>query len=346
MIGKWHLGSEPELQPSVQGFDHYYCIPSNAGHSPRFFDGEDEIYARAPLDQLTKLYTSRAVDIIEHHGDEPFFLYFAHNYPHTPYKAGTDFVGTSRDGVRGDVIQELDWGIGEMMTALNEAGVADNSIVIFSSDNGPVKAQYAKSYSGTKFVTLEGGHRVPMIFHWPAVIKQGVVSETPLVAMDLFPTLSEIIDQPLPQGREFDGVSMTPLFAGHELDREPTEPFFYYNCENLQATRYGNWKLHLPRAKRQIPFWDKSERFLNLESPVLYNLQSDLQESVDVASENPEIVEQMVGMAEDARTELGEFMQRGSGQLEPSFQMLPSSVTAKIGRALIKQLGPPFIKSV
>ena len=193
MIGKWHLGSEPEFHPLKQGFDQYYGMPSNVGHSPRFFDGETELYAQTPLNRLTKLYTQRAVEIISRGSSQPFFLYFAHNYPHTPYQAGKEFIGTSKDGVRGDVIQELDWGFGEMMKALHDTGIADNTIVIFSSDNGPVKPEYAAPFRGTKYVTLEGGHRVPLIFHWPALIKQGVESETPVIAMDLFPTLSEII---------------------------------------------------------------------------------------------------------------------------------------------------------
>ncbi|MCM2369797.1 sulfatase family protein [Aporhodopirellula aestuarii] len=314
MIGKWHLGNEPEFHPLLQGFDHYYGMPSNVGHSAEFFDGEELIYTSTPLAKLTTLYTERATKIIKEHGGQPFFLYFAHNYPHTPYQAGKDFVGSSMDGVRGDVIQELDWGVGEMMKALEDAGIADNTIVIFTSDNGPLKQQYAQPYRGTKYVSLEGGHRVPFIFHWPAAIDQGVESETPVVAMDLFPTLSEIIGEPLPADREFDGVSLMPLLDGKALTRPETQPFFYYNCENLQAVRYGDWKLHLPRTGQQIPWWDKNKALVNVKSPVLYNLRNDLHESKDVASENPEIVQQMVRMADNTRKELGEYMQRGSGQ--------------------------------
>ncbi len=314
MIGKWHLGKEPEFHPFRHGFDHYYGMPNNAGHSSHFYDGEKEIYTQTPLDQLTKLYTDRAVQIIHDHGDQPFFLYFAHNYPHTPYKAGKDFVRSSKDGVRGDVIQELDWGVGEMMKALEEAGIAENTIVIFTSDNGPVKPQYAAPYRGTKYVTFEGGHRVPFIFHWPAVIKQAVQSDTPVVAMDLFPTLSEIIGEPLPADRKLDGVSLLPLLQGKPLARPDDEPFYYYNCENLQAIRHGHWKLHLPRTTKQLPFWDKNKTFTNIESPVLYNLELDISESTDVAAANPEVVQQMVRMADETRKELGEFMQRGSGQ--------------------------------
>ena len=314
MIGKWHLGSEPEFHPSQHGFDSHYGMADNAGHSTVFYDNEKIVYQKTPLNQLTKLYTQRAVEIIKGRGDQPFFLYFAHNYPHTPYKAGKDFVKSSKDGVRGDVIQELDWGFGEIMKALKEEGIDENTIVIFTSDNGPLKQEYAAPYRGTKFVTLEGGQRVPFIFHWPAKIKQGSVSDTPIVAMDLFPTLSEIIDQPLPADRTIDGVSLVPLLSGRPIDRPDDQPFYYYNCENLQAVRYGSWKLHLTRTKEQVPFWEKNMAFTKLESPVLYNLESDVSESSDVASMHPDVVRQMLSMADETRQELGEFMQRGSGQ--------------------------------
>lgn len=314
MIGKWHLGTEPEFHPLKHGFDSYYGMPDNVGHSPVLYDGEKKIFDKTPLDQLTALYTKRAIQHFKKQGDKPFFLYFAHNYPHTPYKAGKNFRGSSRDGVRGDVMQELDWGLGEMMKALKEEGLADNTIVIFTSDNGPVKNAYAKPYSGTKYVSLEGGHRVPFIFHWPAVIKQGVESDTPIIAMDLFPTLSEIIGEPLPADRIFDGVSLLPLLKGGELARAETEPFYFYNCENLQAVRVGDWKLHLPRTATQAPWWDKSKQFVNAKQPALYDLSSDVSESKDLASAHPEIVQQMRQLAEKTRSELGEFMQRGSGQ--------------------------------
>ena len=165
MVGKWHLGTEPEFLPRKQGFDSYYGMPSNFAHSPKFFDNDEEVFGKTPLNRLTELYTERITSIIERQADqeEPFFLYFAHNYPHTPFEAGKDFQGNSQDGVRGNVMQELDWGVGEMMAALEKAGIADNTIVVFTSDNGPTSNKYALPYRGTKYVTFEGGHRVPFI---------------------------------------------------------------------------------------------------------------------------------------------------------------------------------------
>jgi arylsulfatase A-like enzyme len=324
MVGKWHLGTEPEFHPLKQGFDHYYGMPCNFAHSPTFFDGEQKIYAQTPLDRLTELYTQRVTTIIRDSGDTPFFLYYAHNYPHTPFKAGKRFAGSSQDGVRGDMMQELDWSIGEMMRTLKEAGVSEDTIVIFTSDNGPTKPAYSRPYRGTKYVTFEGGHRVPFIVHWPAVITQPAVSDVPINAMDLFPTLSQIIGVPLPSGRIYDGENLMPLISGGTLKRKANQPFFYYNCENLQAVRFGDWKLHLPRSVEQLPFWDKNKAFTKLVKPVLYNLRSDPSETTDVATQQPEVVEQILAIADSARDELGEYMQRGSAQ-RPTGSVVPNA---------------------
>ncbi|MBC8325072.1 MAG: sulfatase [Verrucomicrobia subdivision 3 bacterium] len=324
MVGKWHLGTEPEFLPRKQGFDHYYGMPCNFSHSPKFFDDDQEIFAKTPLNRLTQLYTERVTSIIRDQAKsgEPFFLYYSHNYPHTPYQAGKDFTGSSQDGVRGDIMQELDWGIGEMMTALNEAGIAENTIVIFTSDNGPTSNQYAKPFRGTKYVTLEGGHRVPFIFHWPARIKEPSVSRVSINAMDLFPTLSAAIGLDLPKERVYDGENLLPLFEGMPLQRPPAQPFYYYNCENLQAIRRGPWKIHLPRRQDQLPFWDQNKAFANLQQPLLYNLSTDEAESTDVAKENPEVVWELTKLAGEARQNFGEFMQRGREQ-RPTGSLFP-----------------------
>jgi arylsulfatase A-like enzyme len=314
MVGKWHLGTEPEFSPLGQGFDHYYGMPCNFAHSPNFFDGRELIFAETPLERLTELYTERVTSIIRQDHARPFFLYYAHNYPHTPYKAGKLFRGSSRDGVRGDVIQELDWSVGQMMEALEEMGVADNTIVIFTSDNGPTKNEYAQPLRGTKYVSFEGGHCVPLIVRWPQRISAGRECAAQVHAMDLFPTLSEAIQVPLPNDRVYDGASLMPLLEGDRWQRPATTPFYYYNCENLQAVRSGDWKLHLPRAEEQIPFWDKNKAFCQMDQPVLYDLRNDRAESRDVAADHPEIVERMTAIAQGVREELGEYMARGHGQ--------------------------------
>lgn len=324
MVGKWHLGTEPEFHPKRQGFDDYYGMPCNFAHSPKFFDNDEQLFAVTPLDRLTELYTDRVTKIVRENADAPFFLYYAHNYPHTPYKAGKAFAGTSKDGVRGDVMQELDWSIGQLMQALEEAGIADSTIVIFTSDNGPTANAYAQPYRGTKYVTFEGGHRVPFIVRWPARIREATVCDVSINAMDLFPTLCEAAGAPLPTDRVYDGESLWPLIDGGELRRSSEEPFYYYNCENLQAVRTGDWKLHLPRKAEQLPFWDRNKLFSNLERPVLYDLRTDPAEKTDVSDEHPATVERLERIAAEAREELGEYMQRGEGQ-RPTGSIMPDA---------------------
>ena len=323
MIGKWHLGTEEVFSCLNQGFDDYYGMPCNYHHSENFFDGKKLIYERTPLDKLTGLYTERIKRFIKTNSDKPFFLYYSHNYPHTPFKAGKNFEGSSNDGVRGDVIQEFDWSVGEIIKTLQEENILSNTIIIFTSDNGPVKNKYALPYRGTKFVSLEGGHRVPLIISWKKGITHKANLDIPVNTMDLFPTLSEIIGASIPADRKYDGKSILPVFKGDTSSIESETPFYYYNCENLQAISYKNWKLHLPRTEEQLPFWERNkEQYTDIEQAILYNITDDISESLDVADEHPEVVQKMVKMAITAREKLGEYNKRGIEQ-RPTGTLFP-----------------------
>jgi len=324
MVGKWHLGTEPEFLPRKQGFDTYYGMPCNFGHSREFYDNDDVVFDVTPLNQLTLLYTRQVQKIIREHSetDEPFFLYYAHNYPHTPYQASARFKGKSKDGRRGDIMEEMDWGVGEMMKVLEETGQSENTIVIFSSDNGPTRNKYAKPFRGTKYVTFEGGHRVPFFIRWPAGIKTPAVSDAAVTAMDLFPTLVALTNSDLPRTRLYDGEDITPTLTGQPLKRSAEQPFYYYNCENLQAIQKGPWKLHLPRSQKQLPVWDQNKKFANLQHPVLYNMQQDQGETTNVAADHPEVVSEILKQADAIRKELGEFMKRGTEQ-RPAGSLFP-----------------------
>ncbi|WP_390173722.1 sulfatase-like hydrolase/transferase [Novipirellula maiorica] len=219
------------------------------------------------------------------------------------------------------MIQELDWGIGEMLKALRSNGILENTLVIFTSDNGPTNNKYARPYSGTKYVSLEGGHRVPFILYWKGVIEQPAIVDVPTNAMDLFPTLSELIGAPMPTDRIYDGVSLTPLLSGESIARPDDKPFYYYNCENLQAVRVGDWKLHLPRTKEQIPWWARNKQ-KPIQTPELYNLAADVTETQNVANQHPERVSQMMALAEQTRLKLGEFGERGTEQ-RPTGTLFP-----------------------
>ena len=320
LVGKWHLGKEEEFSYYHQGFDHYYGAPDNMGHNAVFLDERKVIFESTPLEQMTKLYTERMVKHIEDFKDQPFFIYFAHNYPHTPYKAGPDFKKSSKEGVRGEIIQEADWGIGEILQALEKNGILENTLIVFTSDNGPVKQVYSQPYSGTKYISMEGGHRVPFIIYWKGTVP-ALKTDVPAVAMDLFPTLSELIGAPLPDDRIYDGVSLVPLFSGKSIARSPDEPFYYYNCENLQCVRVGDWKLHLPRSKAQLPFWSMKKQ-KPIETPRLYNLKTDVGEKNDVAAQHPERVAEMMKLADQTRLKLGEFGAHGSEQ-RPTGSLFP-----------------------
>lgn len=309
IIGKWHLGFERLFSYYQQGFDHYYGMPENFSHHKSFYDEKTKVHEVTPLDRLTELYTNRIKSIIQKNQD-PFFIYYAHNYPHTPYRPGEKFKGSSKDGVRGDVIQEFDWSVGEIIKALKEVGKYDNTIIIFTSDNGPTQNKYAKPFSGTKFVTWEGGHRVPFIFHWKNGLKQTGKTHTLITAMDLFPTLSEIIQAPLPKDRKLDGVSFTKLMADRNNIVHQKNVFYYYNCDNLQAILQGDWKCHLPRTIHQIPWWDKN----NISNIHLVNLKEDPAEKHNLADTYPEKVAMFVKLAKEARENLGDYQTQGHQQ--------------------------------
>lgn len=319
IVGKWHLGTEAMFLPTNQGFDNYYGMPSNFNHDPRFFDEDEVLYEKTPLNKLTELYTSRVTKFINENKSNPFFLYYSHNYPHTPYEPGEKFKGSSDDGIRGDVIQELDWSIGQVIKTLEKNGILDNTIIIFTSDNGPVKNEYALPYRGTKFKSLEGGHRVPFIINWKGKINNPRKIDEQITAMDVFPSLSEVINEPLPSDKIYDGVSFKKILDNKPFERNNGIPFYYYNAENLQAIRYQNWKLHLPREKEQMPWWDKRP---SIETPKLYNLDTDIKEKFNLADEKQELVIQMTKMANDIRFELGEYKQRGSEQ-RPTGNLFP-----------------------
>ena len=313
MVGKWHLGHEEKFSPQSQGFDSYYGAPENMSHSKVFLDEKKIVYKETPLKKLAGLYTAKVVEHVRDHKDEPFFLYFAHNYPHTPFKPSAQFKGTSKSGDRGDVIQEVDWGIGQMLKALDEEKILDNTIIIFTSDNGATSNKFNLPFRGTKFVSLEGGHRVPFIIYSKRIKKARQIDDF-ATAMDLFPTISDLVGVDLPTDRVYDGISLTPLMDGKRLERNSEEPFFYYNSENLQAVKKGKWKLHFPRTKAQAPFWDKGNEFFKISKPVLYNIEVDINERNDVADLYPNVVAELSTLRSQMQTKLGEHMQRGPEQ--------------------------------
>jgi len=320
MIGKWHLGFDDVFHPLNQGFDSYYGLPTNFSHDKRFFKDKEVIAEVTDLSMLTANYTEKAVEFITNNQNRSFFLYLAHNYPHVPLEPNPDYKGTSRAGDLGDIIEELDASTGKILDTLEELDIAEDTLVIFTSDNGPLP-RYAKEYRssgpfrGSKYNTFEGGHRVPAIFHWPERLPAGQVCETPISSMDILPTIAAVTGIQPPSDRVLDGKNIWRVLTGESFT-PPREIEYYYNDNNLQAIRQNDWKIHLPRTEEDIPWWQKAgqETFMELEEPFLVNLATDIGETQSVADSNPELVAALLQEAAETRQSLGSAHSRGSEQ--------------------------------
>lgn len=296
-IGKWHLGHQrPELLPTGRGFDHWYGLPySNDMRKPWVQTDEPlQLYRDAepiehPVDQdtLTERYTDEAVRFIEDGGDEPFFLYLAHNMPHLPVRTSDRFRGTSDAGLYGDVIETIDWSVGRIREALRAKGIDDNTLILFTSDNGPWlnlpdrMLQEGNDWwhtgspgplRGAKGTTYEGGFRVPMIACWPGVIPAGSESHDVASTMDFLPTLLTAAGADLPVDRTLDGVDIMPLLKGEA--EVPHEYFYYFLGSNLQGVRKGDWKYRKENDSAEAE---------------LYHLGRDPGERYNVAGQEPDI---------------------------------------------------------
>ncbi|WP_159931232.1 sulfatase [Oceanicoccus sp. KOV_DT_Chl] len=299
MVGKWHLGHQDRYMPWNQGFDEFYGVPfSNDMANFFFYENQKIIYE--PIDQryLTRRYTEKAVDYIERHADVPFFLYLAHSMPHVPLYVSPEFEGKSAGGLYGDVVQELDWSTGEVVDKLRQLGLLENTLIVFSSDNGPWLAMgdhggSSGSLRDGKGSTFEGGQRVPTVIHWPAQINGGRVESSITSLMDLMPTFSALANVPLPADRTIDGEDITAILTG---DGVATERQFFYNsaaAPEIVAYREGNWKLKLarsgyPKILEPIIKFDRYSHEL-----MLFNLETDPSEKNNIAAEYPERVTRM-----------------------------------------------------
>lgn len=293
-IGKWHLGTGPAYMPLARGFDRFFGLPYSNDMLPLpLLDGAATVEAQAQLNSLTSRYTDRAVNFINNNATakKPFFLYMAHTFPHIPLAASDRFRGKSGKGLYGDCIQELDWSAGQVMGALKANGIDNNTLVIFTSDNGPWYQGSPGRLRGRKAETFEGGMREPFLAKWPGRIKAGrTVATSMATMMDLFPTFANLAGAALPAA-PLDGVDIMPMLTG-DAESVDRDPFFYFDDNNLQCVRQGQWKLHVARYSTPpwIPQPAQGRINLPLMNPELYDVVSDPQESYDVAADHPEIV--------------------------------------------------------
>jgi len=331
--GKWHLGDHGRFLPTDNGFDEYFGLPySNdmwPGHpeTPKaypplpLFDGKTVIERNPDQRKLTTAYTERAVDFIDNNNDRPFFVYLAHSMPHVPLHVSAKFVGKSRRGLFGDVIEEIDWSVGQVMDALKRNGLDDNTLVIFSSDNGPWlsygdHAGSAGPFREGKGTTFEGGVREPAIFRWPGRIPAGATCREPAMTIDILPTMASLIGAELPRELVLDGKDIWPLVSAQPGAKSPHDALYFYWDRELQAVRAGKWKLHFPHdyraqtedtrtARGGKPGQYRQEK---ITATSLFDLEADPGETKDVAGQNPDVVERLSALGDRARKDLGDSL--------------------------------------
>jgi arylsulfatase len=347
MVGKWHLGRPAPLLPIHQGFDEYFGLPYSNDMWPYHPEAKPGTYPPLPLiegdrvvkdglthedqAQLTSMYAERAVRFINRHRDRPFFLYVAHNMPHVPLHVSNRFKGRTPRGLYGDVIAELDWSVGEILAALKRYGLDEDTLVLFTSDNGPWlsygdHAGSAEPLREGKGTSWEGGTRVPFMARWPGRVPAGAVCHEVAMTIDLFPTIAGLMGAPLPAHR-IDGLDIWPLLSGDPKARNPHEAYFFYYAQNeLQAVRSGPWKLVLPHTYRTLAGRPGGRDGLpakyeqtRVTISQLYNLQDDPEERRDVAARYPDQVRRLETLAEQCREDLGDSLKgrTGKGVREP-----------------------------
>lgn len=343
IFGKWHLGHLPEFLPMRHGFDQWYGLPYSNDMWPYHPETKPGTWPDLPLfdndrvvnpavqpadqEQLTSDYTSRAVNFIRENQNHPFLLYVAHNMPHVPLYVSERFRGRSQRGLYGDVIMEIDWSVGEIMKALDRHQIAEQTLVIFISDNGPWLSY--GDHGGSAFplregkgTSWEGGVRVPCIMRWPERIPAGTVCNLPLMTIDLLPTIAARIGARLPEHR-IDGRDVWTLLAGEAGARNPHDAyFFYYNRNDLEAVLSGDgrWKLVFPHTYRTMAgrpggFGGQPAKYSSSKTgrAELYDLGNDVTESKDVAAAHPEVVERLQLLADAMRADLGDELTKATG---------------------------------
>ncbi len=337
MYGKWHLGYQKEFLPANQGFDDYLGYPYSNDMWPsgpvRFMKQyphlplieDDEIVAQV-RDQtyMTTWLTERAVRFIGESTkkESPFFLYLAHPQPHVPLYVSPKHKGSSEQGMYGDVIQEIDWSTGEVLAALDKAGVTEDTLVVFTSDNGPwmVYGNHAGGVGplrGAKGTCWDGGVRVPCVMQWPAKLKAGSVVKTPLMTIDLLPTITKLIGAKLPE-RKIDGKDAWKVIASEQSEPVQEAYFFWYKKNDLEAMRMGQWKLQFPHKYRDASLAPGKDGLPGKHGSgktglELYDLEADPGESKDLAAEHPEVVAKMKAFADRKRAELGDNLTKIKG---------------------------------
>ncbi len=333
LVGKWHLGDQLPFLPTRHGFDHYFGLPYSNDMEPNntrliknrglsgmpplpLMDGEGVVETQPDQASLTERYTEAALSFIREHRDQPFFLYFAHMYVHNPLHPPQSFLERANNGPYGAEVECIDWSTGAILDLLDELGLTDHTLVVFTSDNGAWSGNDGSSNAplrGEKGTTWEGGLRVPCVARWPGRVPRGAVCTELATAMDLLPTFAGLAGAILPDAHRIDGHDLQPLLFGEADATSPYEAFFYYHGNDLKAVRAGRWKLHL-------------------ETGELYDLDTDVGETTDRSAAEPETVARLNALAETCRDELGDASRgitgsgcRPCGRVEEPTPLVPMS---------------------
>ncbi len=333
--GKWHLGHHPEFLPMRHGFDDYFGLPYSNDMWPKhptndkypdlpLIEGERVVEYNPDQTQLTTWYTEHSVRFIEKNKDRPFFLYLPHSMAHVPLFVSDKFKGKSERGLYGDVMMEIDWSVGQILSTLKRLGIDKKTLVIFSSDNGPWlsygdHAGSAKPLREGKGTTFDGGQRESTVMRWPGRIPAGTVCAEPASTMDILPTVAKLTGAQMP-ANTIDGRDIWPLMSGEPGAKSPHEAFFYYRGYALEAVRSGKWKLHLPHAYRtlagreggtggQPAKYEQAEIGLSL-----FDLEKDIGERNDVSARYPDVVEKLLNLVDRMREDIGDSAKKMTGK--------------------------------
>ena len=340
MVGKWHLGDQPEFLPTRQGFDHYFGIPYS---NDMFKKSAETKVPVVPLlrdekvvelmdgegqRRMVELYTKEAVDFITRSKDRPFYLYFAHNAVHTPIWPGAAFAGKSQNGRFGDWVEEMDWSVGQVLDALRSQGLDKDTLVVFTSDNGPWLIKGADGGSagplrGGKGSTWEGGVRVPTLAWWPGRVPAGSVNDAVAATIDLLPTFVALAGGAVPTTPVIDGRDITPILLGQSKE-SAREAHYYFSGYDLQAVRQGRWKLALaPQSDGLGKNAAKTAPGLRL-----YDLDAEIGEQTDVAARHPEVVAKLKALADKMSAEIGgraPAARRPAGEVKVAKTLYPTA---------------------
>jgi uncharacterized sulfatase len=288
LIGKWHLGDRSPHLPNQNGFDFFYGAYNSNDDPPYAIYRDDEVVMEAPADQdrLTQDMTREAIQFIENSKEKPFFLYYAQPFPHIPLHASPTFRGRSQAGLYGDVVEEIDWSVGQILETLEKLAIVENTLVIFTSDNGPWWQGDPGGLRGRKNHIFEGSFRVPLIARWPGVLPSGVVREGVSMNIDLFPTCLAAAGLPKPDDRVIDGANMLPLLRGETTSLHQT--LYYYKGDSLLGIRHGDWKYN----RRHMT--DNGGYASLRQGPFLFNLANDPHESYNLIESQPQIAQDLI----------------------------------------------------